>query len=314
MVGVQGTRIGWSDVPAHVRDSIAGLLGAGIVDHAPQGGGFSPGAAERLLLSDGRRAFVKAANIALNEFTPGMYRREAEITASLPPQVPSTHLIACYDDGDWVALILADVDGRNPHVPWQKDELDAVIATLDQLAEELTPAPDIDVPTARESLELDAAGFRRLIEAGVSDLEPMVAAHLPELVQLADDSLVAITGKTLVHMDVRADNMLVRPDGTVVLVDWPHACIGAEWLDSLLLLVNVGVYGGHDIDALVTSTPVLARADPADLDAGLGLLASYFCHAWRQPPPPGLPTVRDWQNRQLEVVLPWLSRRRGWAS
>ena len=314
MVGVQGSRIGWTDVPEHVREAVARMLGAPIAAHEPQGGGFSPGAAERLLLADGRRAFVKAGNLALNEHTPGMYRREAQITAALPPQVPATHLIDCYDDGDWVALILADVDGRNPRVPWLPDELDAVIATLDQLADELTPAPDIDVPTAREALELDAAGFRRLLDSGFDDFESLVAEHMPELLQLADDSLKAIGGDTLVHMDIRADNLLVRPDGTVVLVDWPHACIGAAWLDSLLLLLNVAVYGGYDIDALTASTPVLAKADPAAIDAALALLASYFSHAWRQPPPPGLPTVRDWQKRQGEVVLPWLARRRGWAT
>ena len=141
-----------------------------------------------------------------------------------------------------------------------------------------------------------------------------VTDHLPELLQLAEDSLEAISGDTLVHMDIRADNLLVRPDGTVVLVDWPHACIGAAWLDSVLLLLNVAVYGGHDIDALMASTPVLAKADPTAIDAALALLASYFSHAWRQPPPPGLPTVRDWQKLQGDVVLPWLARRRGWAT
>ena len=313
MVGVQGTRIGWDDVPAHVRDAVARMLGAPIAAHEPQGGGFSPGAAERLLLADGRRAFVKAGNLALNEHTPGMYRREARITAALPPEVPATHLIDCYDDGDWVALVLEDVDGRHPQVPWVAQELDAVLATLGRLADDLTPAPEIDVPTAPESLELDAAGFRRLLDAGVDDFEPLIADHLPELLQLADESLQAIGGETLVHLDVRADNLLVRPDGSVVLVDWPHACIGAAWLDSLLLLLNVAVYGGHDVDALTASTPILAQADPAAIDATLALLASYFSHAWRQPPPPGLPTVRDWQKRQADVVLPWLARRRGWS-
>jgi hypothetical protein len=314
MVGVQGTRIGWAEVPEHVRDAVASMLGAPIAANEPQGGGFSPGAAERLLLADGRRAFVKAGNLELNEHTPGMYRREAKITAALPPQVPATHLIDCYDDGDWVALILADVDGRHPHVPWLADELNAVLATLGQLADELTPAPEIDVPTAREALEHDAAGFRRLLDVGVDDFEPLVAGNLTELLQLADDSLEAIGGRTLVHMDVRADNLLVRPDGAVVLVDWPHACIGADWLDSLLLLLNVAVYGGQDIDALMAATPVLARADPRAIDAALALLSSYFSHAYRQPPPPGLPTVRDWQRRQNEVVVPWLARRRGWTT
>lgn len=315
MVGVQGERIRWADVPAVVRSGIEDLLGSAVVKNSPQGGGFSPGAAERLVLADGRRAFVKAGGLALNEHTPGMYRREGEITAALPMEVPATHLIDMYDDGDWVALILEDVEGRHPHVPWHDDEVGAVLATLDELAADLTPLPDIDVPAAEEALALDAAGYRRLVDAGrVGELLPDEQAHLDELLELAERGLDAIAGNTLVHMDIRADNMLVRRDGSVVILDWPHACRGSAWLDSLCLLLNVAVYGEPDVERWISSTRLLREAEPERLDAALGLLISYFAHAWRQPPPPGLPTVREWQRRQFEVILPWLGHRRGWKA
>ncbi|NUS74076.1 MAG: phosphotransferase [Corynebacteriales bacterium] len=37
-------------------------------------------------------------------------------------------------------------------------------------------------------------------------------------------------GATLVHADLRADNILIAPPG-VTLVDWPWASYGAPWLD-----------------------------------------------------------------------------------
>ena len=38
----------------------------------------------------------------------------------------------------------------------------------------------------------------------------------------------------LVHWDIRNDNLLVRPTGEVVFVDWGAAGVGPDWLDPLL--------------------------------------------------------------------------------
>jgi thiamine kinase-like enzyme len=48
----------------------------------------------------------------------------------------------------------------------------------------------------------------------------------------------AARGETLLHADLRADNLLITADG-VMVVDWPYAVTGARWLDGLLLLVSV---------------------------------------------------------------------------
>ncbi len=162
MVTAAGTRIGWGDVPEHVREEIARIVGSPIVTTESQRGGFSPGAAERLVGSDGRRAFVKAANAALNEFTPGLYRRELAITAALPASAPATTLLGSYDDGDWVALVLADVEGRHPLTPWRSGEITAVLRMLQNLAEHLTPVPDgLVVPRAEDELRADFLRLRQ---------------------------------------------------------------------------------------------------------------------------------------------------------
>ena len=247
MVTAGGTRIGWGDVPEHVRDEIARIVGSPIVATESQSGGFSPGAAERLVGSDGRRAFVKAANADLNEGTPGIYRRELSITAALPAAAPATTLLGSYDDGDWVALILADVEGRHPLTPWQSGEITAVLQMLQDLADQLTPVPDgLVVPRAEDELREDFRGFEHLAGQPWNGLPTLAVDHLDDLRSLAADGVAACRGESLVHLDVRADNMLVRPDGSVVLLDWPWACRGAAWLDSVALLVNVGLYGGHD--------------------------------------------------------------------
>ena len=49
--------------------------------------------------------------------------------------------------------------------------------------------------------------------------------HLAELVEL-EARVAAVAGETLLHFDIRADNLLLT-DEEVYFVDWPHAHVGA---------------------------------------------------------------------------------------
>ena len=130
----EGFGSGWSDVPAHVQSALEAILGAPVVEAVSQPGGFSPGTADRVVLADGRRAFVKAVGRELNPDTPGIHRLEIAVMRTLPPSVPAPRLLGAYDDGDWVALALTDVDGRHPAAPWNPEELDRVLAAMTDLS------------------------------------------------------------------------------------------------------------------------------------------------------------------------------------
>jgi hypothetical protein len=81
------------------------------------------------------------------------------------------------------------------------------------------------------------------------------------------------------------------------------------WLDTLLLLVNVNFYGGHDPDALLHDLPATAGVDPQVVTGVLAGLAAFFLDTARQPAPPGLPTIRAFQSDQGRATLTWLRRR-----
>jgi hypothetical protein len=89
---------------------------------------------------------------------------------------------------------------------------------------------------------------------------------------LGDRAAAPLTGDSLVHADMRADNLVLRADGTTItIVDWPWASLGATWFDRLMLLVNVRCYNGQlstDIDA-----------DPDDITAVLAGVAGYIVDA-----------------------------------
>jgi hypothetical protein len=97
----------------------------------------------------------------------------------------------------------------------------------------------------------------------------------------------------------------------VTVVDWPWACTGPAWLDRLLLLLNVRLYGGDTRDML-RHCAAASGADPDDLVAVLIGLTGFFLDTARRPPPPGIPTVRAFQRAQGEAVLAWV--REMWTS
>jgi aminoglycoside phosphotransferase (APT) family kinase protein len=297
VVVASGVRIGWDDLPGSVRGAVEGIVGGRVVEAVSQAGGFSPGSADRVRTADGRRAFVKAVSSAQNEHSPGVHRREALVTAALPPCAPAPALLGVHDDGDWVALVLTDVEGRHPDWRVPGDVTTARRALAD-LARALTPCP-IDLRSARDVLGSDFHGWHRLRDDPPATLDPWVANHLDELCRRAGHGLAALTGDTLAHTDIRADNLLVGADGTVTVVDWPWACRGPAWLDTVLLLINIRLHGGHADLTMVD----------ADHDDAVGVLAgfgAFFADAARHPAPPGLPSLRAFQQAQADTVVSWL--------
>ncbi|MGK5681251.1 aminoglycoside phosphotransferase family protein [Actinoplanes sp. URMC 104] len=301
MVPAGGTRIGWQDLPAPVRARVERIIGGRVVEAVSQTGGFSPGTADRVVTGDGRRAFVKAVTPVLNERSAELARQESRITAALPGHVPAPRVLGSFDTGDWVVLVLEDVEGAHPRTPWVETEIDAAVTALAQLADALTPPP-LDVPAVSDHLAEGFAGWRRLAADPPADLDPWAAGHLPELIAAAERGVAAIsTGDTLAHCDIRADNMLMRPDGRLVIVDWPWGATAPRWFDRVLLAMNVVVHGGNPervIDGL-------DRWTVADVLAGW---AGFLRDASRLPPPPSLPSVRAFQRWQADALLHWLRR------
>lgn len=308
MVPAEGVRVAWTDLPASVRAGVEDVLGSPVVRAATQPGGFSPGSADRVVTADGRRAFVKAVSADANPVTPGMHRREAVVLRALPASAGVPRLLGVHDDGTWVALVVDDVAGRHPHLPWRTDELEATYAAYARLAAQPVPPALHGVPTTAELFAPDLAGWERVLAEPAPGLDPWAGAHLDRLAASAARAVGLLEGDRLVHGDARADNLLVRPDGSVAVVDWPWASRGPAWFDPVCLLVNVALNDpGADVDGCARRW--LPDVPDDHVDAVLAGLAGYFVDVARRPDPPGLPTVRGFQRAQGAAVLRWLRRR-----
>jgi aminoglycoside phosphotransferase len=303
-----GARLGIDEVPARVRQAIEEILGAPVVAAHSQPGGFSPGLAARLVLADGRRAFAKAVGAQRNPDAPVFHRREVEVLAALPRDLPVPRLLGSHDDGDWVALVVEDVEGEAPAEPWRPAELARVVEAMAELADRLTPSPIARGPVT----VLDEKAFRGCRDlaadpAAAAPLGPAVCARLDELAAIEEGWTAAAEGHSLVHGDLRADNILLTPD-EVVFVDWPHARIGAPWLDLLFLLPSAAATG-TDPEEVWAAYPPARAADPDAVTAVLVALTGFFLRQSLLPPPPNLEKVRAFQRVQGEAALRWVDAR-----
>ncbi|POH71679.1 phosphotransferase [Arthrobacter glacialis] len=304
------TRIRWTDLPEHVRVGIEQILGSPVVESMGQQGGFSPGTADRVRTAAGLRAFVKAVNPALNEASPAIHRKEAAITAALPCTLPAASLIGKFDDGDWIALVLSDVEGNHPHIPWRTNELTLVLDALLGLARMPIPQGLEHLPELSQELSDEFGGWARIRADLPESCDPWILGNLDCLELLAELGLSDLGGDSLVHTDVRADNVLITRDNGAILVDWPWACVGSGWFDALTVLVNVRVFDPiFDVESVLQSHPVFATADASSVDGLLSGLGAYFIDIARRPAPLGLPTVRVFQQQQGDAAMGWLRQR-----
>jgi hypothetical protein len=246
-----------------------------------------------VLLDDGRRVFVKAAQA---EHTAAWLRREHEIYAHLRGPFIA-RLVAFADDPAYPILLLEDLSDVDWEVRWDPGRVELVRTALAGVAASEPP------PNTGPVRETFAALFGRwqavekdpdpFLSTGVRSREWLEGA-LPTLIAAAD--AVPADGDDLMHLDVRSDNLCFR-EGTAVLVDWNWCSIGNADLDVAAWLPSLAMEGGPQ------PWEILPRA---------GEFAAFLGGVWAAvvglPPPETAPTVRPQQRRQLEVALDWCER------
>jgi aminoglycoside phosphotransferase (APT) family kinase protein len=283
-------RPAWGELPEDVRDRVAELAGAAVVSVDVAGGGFTRGFAGTLGLADGTEVFVKAASELERPIAHRSYRTEAEVLRALPADVPAPRLRWTDDVGPWVVLGIEPVRGRMPGLPWTVTDVARAVSTCEQLADALHPAP----PGLTLDRLADISGgddpwlrwYGDVARGEVSTdlLSPWARASLPELQRLLEVSGPAVDGETACHGDLRADNLVVDPAGTVWVADWNWLLLAAPWTDAVGLLVTAHA-DGLDVDAALARSTLLDGVDPEALDAWLALLAAFMCGQAADPAP-----------------------------
>lgn len=305
-VGRTARRVEWAHLPPGVRRAVESRLGSPVVAADSRTSGFTPGFASVLTTEGGSRTFVKAASSKAQRMFAEAYREEGRKLAALPPEAPAARMLWTLDVEEWFVIGLEHVESRQPRRPWRQTELDAALDALEVVADVLTPAP---ASLGLDGLDVEFAdfpGYWDHLRTSRPDLE-----RLEEAAALAARYAEVVTGRTLVHTDVRDDNVLLRPDGSAVFCDWNFPCLGADWIDTLLMLV--GPRGdGLDVGAVLASRRLTKDVPAESIDVVLALVTGYFYRQAEEPVPPTSPHIRDHQRWQGDVCWSWLAERRGW--
>lgn len=258
------------------------------------GRGYTP--AKRLLVNfeDGSTAFAK---VAVNESTAEWLAVEHVVYS----QVEGAFLprFLGYDDAEPALLLLEDLSEAHWPPPWPEGSVAAVLGALEKIAATWPPHGVPPTEIYREEL---AEGWA-LVEQDPGPFlsfelcsREWLAAALPTLLEAARTA--PIEGESLLHFDVRSDNIALQGD-RAVLVDWNWACIGNPLLDRATWAPSLHVEGGPPPEELVPECP---PGFPA-------MLAGFWALRVGLPPPEGAaPGLRDLQLAQLGVVLPWAVR------
>lgn len=278
-------------------ERIVAALGSPCLRAQPVQRGYSHAGRFVLELADGRRCFLKEAT---DPRSAAWLRAEGRIyndrllraAAFLP------RLLAFDDPGEDLlpALYLEDLSAALWPPPWSDALVRRTVATLAVVAAVPVPpgVPELGAVWAKTTgwreVAADPGPFLAL---GLCD-PAWLAAALPTLLAAADPALVR--GDSLVHMDVRSDNLCFAGERTL-LIDWNWACRGAADLELALWAPSLHAEGGPPPEALLPHAPGLAALVSGLLAARAGLPEDAV--------PPG---VRAGQRRQLGVALPWAAR------
>jgi hypothetical protein len=292
--------------------------GSAVVERHDQVGGMSPGCATRVVCADGTRAFVKAVGSELNPDTPNLFRREVTVLGLLGAHQLWADLLASYDAGGWVALILEDVDGSHPDLA-DDTMMERLLTATDELQRVM--ASRVPDPPAPDPLNGGLTHMSRAYRAWMEALEhadTIPAELVPGWVvacrnQIRADveALAAVRVEHLAHWDIRDDNLLVRPTGELVFLDWGMSGIGPDWLDPLLARLERVDHPWFD-DSIARS-PALARAGDGVVTTWLTCVGTFL--AWRSltAVDVNLPTLNDFRRRESARFLKAAARRRGEA-
>lgn len=229
----------WGQLPPAVRAVVAQHL-EGPYTAATPGAGANSGTSAVLTTRDGRRVFVKGQHgdaprdilEPADDLDGGsdwwgtdwgpvdQLGEEVRINPYLPATSP--RVLWCADADGWHLAAFTWIDGRHADYRPGSPDLPAVAGVLAELG--ACPTPPIPLPTAR-----DRWGYY---------CDP---AHR----HLLDD------GRTLLHTDPAAVNVLIAPGGQAHLVDWAWPAIGPSWVDAALWGMRL-VVGGHAPESAAT--------------------------------------------------------------
>lgn len=292
-------RVRWEDLPESARRAVEAVCGSVVVSRSSSQG-FGLGVASRLE-TESASFFLKACPLDSGRAL-SLYTRERRVNGLLPPGVSAPRMLWSEDVGGWRLLLFDFAGGHEADLRPGSPDVPPVMEAIAELAISLTPCPDKTLPSVTENIRFLVARAESLLAdppPGLPDLE-LYAKALDGLDP--DDA----TGDTLLHADLKADNILVT-NGRAVVIDWALACQGAAWVEVALLVPWLIKYGRtpEQAEHLAAEAPAWGEAPDRTLTglaAAWTLFREYMAHH-------GPVSLREQRARSAAVGRTWVRHR-----
>ncbi|MGH2377235.1 MAG: hypothetical protein ACRDGT_02030 [Candidatus Limnocylindria bacterium] len=311
----------WSDVPIRLRVETGRLLGSPVARAVRAFGGYAPSATYRLLLEDGRRAFLKATyplptgsgvrwSLIEEERT---YRK---LERYMRPWAP-IYFGSLRSDG-WHAVLLEDVQGESVP-PWTGGRARRAARSYAEFHQS-THGRRLPAWLSRTQHREFGRFWSRLARtaSGLDALASLAGPRratatrwltraLPDLVRAERSLVQAREPFSLLHFDTRSDN--VRLEGERLRIfDWPYVSVGPHEFDLAAFAQAISCEDGPRAEEVVNWYAEILPVRERELAGSVAGIAGYFADRAPRPLPEGLPRIRSVQRRQLKASLAWAAR------
>lgn len=273
-----------------LRTRIERLLGAAVETYRHVQGGYTP--ATRLLCRTRKGDFfVKAGATPLtSEFLRSEIEAYQRIAGAFVPK-----LVAWEEHETEPILIIEDLSSACWPPPWDERQVVCVAEQIQEMHRTKAPLKSFlqTHGTFAPNWQTVAEEPAPFLSLGIADARWLEKA-LPVL--LEQEQRCPMDGDSLVHLDLRSDNICLADQG-VLFVDWNHACLANPRIDLGFWLPSLAYEGGPLPETILPDAPDVAA-----------LVAGFFASRAGLPGIPDAPRVRLVQRQQLQTALPWAVR------
>jgi hypothetical protein len=221
--------------------------------------GLTPAQRFVVQFEDGSSVFVKAA---VDDWTERCLRTDQQLISALDDLVPaliswidapprSVMILEDLHDAHWPADHFRQVGGATLPVLWKPGQRELLFSALERLA---ALRPPVELPALAElfapewpAIAADPVPFLGLGMCSGRWLERALGPLL------AAERDLDLSGDSLVHNDVRSDNVCFRGE-RVILVDWSNARRGSAHFDLATFLGSCPIEDGPDPYAIMPGT------------------------------------------------------------
>lgn len=269
----------------------------------PVVGGFGAGVRGRVG-DAGVCAFLKAtpAEDAADD------RVEALVLHALPLEAGAPALLGTTEIDGWTLTLTEFIDGTPPDEPWADVRLAQALAHVSAMHDTLARLVPPSLPTVAQRMQGRATYWTRTAAGAPLPLTAWERRHLDRLADGEAAFPPLAHERHVLHFDLRHDNFLFEGHNVRVL-DWGRACLGPAWIDIVCLLLESDVHA-PSLEKVFADATAHVAPDPAQVDAFLAVLASYWRDASR-PDAPAHPGLRERRLRSLAATESWLAERWG---